>query len=81
LSIEAQSNWLGLKTLESLLTFPMDVTTKDDQAYNLTSANLDSFVGAAAAAKQGHLDSGRVLKVSIDGAADQAALDAIVDNR
>jgi len=81
LSIEAQANWLGIKSLESLLTFPMEITADNDAAYSLTSVNVDAFVSAAVAAKQGHLDSGRTLKVSIDAAADQTALDAIVDSR
>lgn len=81
LSAPAQSNWLGLKTLESLLTFPVEVTTIDDKSYSITSANLNSFVGVAAGVKQSHLDSGRVLKVSINNALNKTSLDAITDNR
>lgn len=81
LSEPAQLNWVGLKTLEAALTWPVNITTKDDKQYSLTQANLDSFMGTGLAAKQAHLDSGRALKLQVDAATDQATLDAIVDNR
>lgn len=81
MSPEAQANWIGLKTMESLLTFPVEITTSDDEAYSLTQANLNAFCGTALAAKQVHLDSGRALKVQVKNATDEAGVDAVVDNR
>ena len=63
------------------MTFPIDISTKDDNEYSLEQADLDAFLGAALATKQGHLDSGRTLKVSVANATNQAELDAVVDNR
>jgi len=81
LSQNAQINWVGLKTLESVLTWPVNITTKGDNQYSLEQADLDTFMGTGLAAKQAHLDSGRALKIQVNAAADQAALDAVVDNR
>lgn len=81
LSTSAQMNWVGLKTLESLFTWPVDISTKDDNEYSLVQANLDAFLDAGRLAIQGHLDSGRTLKVSVADAVDQTALDAVTDTR
>lgn len=81
LSREAQINWLGLKTLESLLNWPVTVTTKDDLEYSLENSNLNNFLGTASLTKQSHLDSGRTLKLEILQATNQTELDAVVDNR
>ena len=81
LSEPAQLNWVGMKTLEALMSFPSDITTKDDGLYSLTQANLDPFIGTAMATKQAHLDSGRLLKISINAATTIEEIDAIEDNR
>lgn len=81
LSQAAQINWVGLKTLESLLSWPVSITTKSDDEYQLSQANLDSFIGAGKAVVQTNLDSGRQLKVQINAATTEAELDAIQDNR
>jgi len=81
LSEYAQINWTVLKTLESLFTWPVDISTKADGEYSLTQANLDAFLDAGRLAVQGPMDSGRALKLSVNAAADQAALDAVVDTR
>ena len=81
LSLPAQKNWLGLKVLESMLTWPVAITTINDNEYQLAQANVNNFVGAGQMVIQTHLNSGRALKVQISSAANKAAVDAIVDNR
>jgi len=81
LSEESQLNWMSLVVKENNLTWPVEITTNNDEAYSLTQVNMPAFTNTATGTKQAHLDSGRALKVSIDAAADQTALDAIVDGR
>ena len=81
LSLAAQKNWLGLKVLESLITWPISITTFDDSMYSLSQANLVPFLGTGEAVIQAHLDSGRLLKIQVASAIDKAALAVIVDNR
>jgi hypothetical protein len=81
LSLNAQVNWLGLKTLEAVMTWPVNVATLNSDQYSLAQANLIPFVGTAAATVQARLDSGRTLKVSLNNATTQAELDAVLDNR
>lgn len=81
LSLEAQKNWLALKSLESMFTFPVEITTLDNKAYSLQQANLDSFVGLGIQTVQGHLNSGRALKEQVCNATTLSEIDNIVDNR
>ncbi len=84
LSEPAQTNWIGLKQAADagMITFPTSVSTKDDGEYSIAdAAELANFYGAGLAAKKSHLDSGRSLKISINSAADEAAVDAVVDSR
>jgi len=81
LSTNAQANWNNLHNQESEFTWPLDVSTIDHDEYSLIQANLHAFWTAAKDALNGHLDSGRALKKSIFDAADEAAVDAVVDTR
>jgi len=81
LSQNAQLNWVGLKSLETLITFPINVTTKGDGEYSLAEANLNAFIGAGKAAVQAHLDSGRALKVQVSACVSIAEVNAVADNR
>lgn len=81
LSVAAQTNWNTLKDSESEFTWPVEVSTLDNNAYDLTAANLSAFWTAGKDAIKGHLDSGRALKKSVFDAADTAAVDAVVDSR
>lgn len=81
LSLKAQINWLGIKTLEALTTWPVTITTIDDNSYSLAQADLDSFMSQALGTKQSHLDSGRALKVQVNAATTVEGVDAVVDNR
>lgn len=81
LSLEAQKNWLALKSLESMFTFPVEITTLDNKAYLLQQSNLDSFVGLGIQAVQGYLNSGRALKEQVCSASTLPEVDSIIDNR
>lgn len=81
LSLAAQKNWLGLKVLESLVTWPVSVTTITDGEYSLSQANLIPFMGTGQATLQANLNSGRALKIQINQAVDKEAVNAITDGR
>jgi hypothetical protein len=81
LSLPAQINWSGLVTLQSILTWPMKVTTWDDMEYTLTLENLLYFIGTGKDVITGAIDSGRALKVEINNATTVEELNAIIDSR
>lgn len=81
LSQAAQINWVGLKSLKSLMAWPVNITTLNDGEYALAQANLDSFIGTGKFVVQSHLDSGRALKSQILATTTIAELDAVEDNR
>ena len=81
LSTNAQVNWIGMKTLESLISWPLNITTKKDNQHSLPQTELNTFVGTAKGVVQSHLDSGRALKVATNACTTVAEVDAIVDNR
>ena len=81
LSANAQRNWDSIKTSKADYTFPLDITTMDNDTYSLTNPNVQSFWVAARDAVKTPLDSGRVLKTTIHDAIDIAAVDAVIDNR
>jgi len=84
LSELAQINWIGLKISEqnAILTYPFDVSTKDDGEYSLPDAQaIQDFFATGVGVKIGHIQSGRALKVSVKNAVDEAAVDAVIDNR
>lgn len=81
LSVHAQANWNTLKDSETDFTWPVEISTKDNNVYDLTQANLSTFWIAGRDAVKGHLDSGRALKKSVFDAVDEVAVDAVVDTR
>lgn len=81
LSLNAQLNWLGIKSLSEVLSFPIEVTTIDDGVYNLAQDDVLPFVATAAATVQAYLESGRALKQLALAAEDHDALDEVVDPR
>jgi len=85
LSNEAQTNWLGIKTLEGVLTWPMGITgwseEENDHTYYLSQANLTYFIATGMAVIKAAVDSGRALKMSVVAATTQEGLDAVVDSR
>jgi hypothetical protein len=81
LSANAQRNWDSIKTSKPDYSFPLDITTIDNNTYSLTNANVQAFWVAARDVVKSHLDSGRALKKSIFDAVDIAAVNLVVDNR
>lgn len=81
LSIQAQMNWSALFSMQSLISFPIGVTTLDNTTYSLSIGNLIPFIGTGMTVVKTAIGSGRALKIAVNNAADQAALDAVVDTR
>lgn len=81
LSPNAQRNWDSIKTSKADYTFPLNVSTIDNNVYSLTNPNVQAFWVAARDALKNHLDSGRILKKAIFDAIDIPAVDAVIDNR
>lgn len=80
-SHHAQMNWNSLRNQTGEYTWPLNISTKDNNTYSLLQANVPAFWTELIDALADHVDSGRVLKKSIFIAADIAAVDAVVDNR
>lgn len=81
LSPAAQMNWSGLKTFETLLTWPVKVTASGDVEYSLAQANLIPFVGTALGTVAAHYTSGRALKLQVNACETAAQVEAVVDSR
>ena len=81
LSTAAQINWNVLKNTESEFSWPVDISTKDNDTYSLIQVNLSAFWTIVKDTIKGHLDSGRVKKKQVFDAVDQEALDLVVDDR
>jgi len=81
LSVYAQINWTEIHTNQSAFTFPLDISTLDNNEYSLAEANVVAFWTAGKDTLKRHLDTGRILKKQIFDAADRAASEAIVDER
>jgi len=84
LSLSAQSNWLGVLTAGAAagLTYPYPVATLDNAYYAAAdAAEMVTLATAALTRKGWAVGTGALLKKSIEDAADQDAVDAIVDSR
>ena len=84
LSSHAQLNWIGMKTadIQDLLTFPMGITTIDDDEYSIQNkSSLTTFYVTGLVYKKSILDSGRNLKVAVKAATTKAEIDLVLDNR
>jgi hypothetical protein len=79
----AQLKWLGMYTSRSDLSYPVTVPTKDDTQFAslVDATDVVTYYTALLARIQTVLTGGVTLKALISAAADQAELDAIVDNR
>lgn len=79
----AQLKWLGMYTSRADLSYPVTVPTKDDLSFVslIEAADIATYYAALLARIQTVLSGGVTLKALIAAAPDQAALDAIVDNR
>jgi len=84
LSSNAQTNWIGLKQASSLglISFPYDVTTKDDLQHSIIDeADLTAFYATGLGTKSAHVASGRALKILVNAETTIEGVDSIVDNR
>ena len=81
LSLSAQTNWNTLKDSKPDFTWPVEISTIDSNSYDLATGDLQAFWTAGRDEIKGHLDSGRALKKSVFDAANEAAVDAVVDAR
>lgn len=84
LSITAQLNWSGVITMGAAdsLTYPYPVATMYNDYYMAADIAEMLVIAAAALSRKGWaVGTGAVFKKSIADAVDQAALDAIIDNR
>ncbi len=79
----AQLKWLGMYTSRTALSYPVTVPTKDDSEFVsiINTSEIETYYNTLLARIQAVLSGGVTLKAQIVGAASQAALDAIVDNR
>ena len=76
LSLSAQINWSNLLFLPESF-FPVNLSTKDDDVYSLTYANVQLFYQAALNGKNAPLQEGNVLKQQVKLAITKEELDLI----
>lgn len=84
LSSAAQVNWIGLKQASDsgLITFPYDITTKDDATYSLPdSTSLTIFYATGIGTVSSRLSSGRILKELVNSKTTVVDVEAVTDNR
>ena len=82
LSDNAQRVWMGLKIAESVQTFPVKISTKDSQRFEIDDlTELDNFWLTIMGTVKAHYTSGGDLRDSVNLATDEAGVDAVVDNR
>ena len=81
LSSDSRAEWLGLKTLESSLAWPVILPTITGGYYTLVQANLDGFINAGLLVYRSYKQSSRLLKEQIDACATLEEAAAIVDDR
>lgn len=81
LSLEAQMNWMGLLALQTLFSWPINVTTLDNKQYSLALSNLTAFIGVGSGTVAAAIGSGRALKLAVNAATDAAGVAAVVDSR
>lgn len=81
LSVQAQMNWIGLYSFQSLFVFPINVTTLANTAYPLSHDDLVAFIGVGAGVVATAIGTGRALKILVNAAETKEDLSAIVDTR
>ncbi|MBW1635269.1 MAG: hypothetical protein JRJ68_03240 [Deltaproteobacteria bacterium] len=81
LSIYAQNNWNTIHDNKADFTFPFEITTKDNDIYDLNEVDVDSFWNTAVGTVATHWGTGRGLKKQIFDAQTKEAIDAVTDNR
>lgn len=81
LSAQAQTNWLGLISLQSLFVWPMGITTNEDTTYLLAQGSVTAFVATGCGVIAAAIGSGRAMKIAANAASTHEDLDAVVDSR
>jgi hypothetical protein len=83
LSANAQMNWTNVYQNRANWTYPLKVSIYATSGeYSLADQTaVENFYSAGISRIKTILDGGRQLKIDIDAAVDQTALDAVVDNR
>ncbi len=78
----AQLNWLALRMERSTLTYPYEITTKQDtQYYVQNEEEMKTFTDLAIAHKESIIKLGRALKIQILSCENLEELESIVDER
>ena len=84
LNPDSITDWIGTKQACDLgfLTYPFFISTINDEEFSLTDSTMvTNFYIAGLTAKVVAATGGRALKISVNDAANQTELDAVVDNR
>jgi len=83
LSLPAQLTWLGMYQTRAALTYPVSVSTKNDQTIIelADEAAVEAFYAAGVATVRSSLDSGTALKVQLNAAGTEVDIEDIEDNR
>lgn len=82
LSTAAQLNWTALFSARDVVPYPVQATTADDGKHSFPDpATVARFGVTAIGTVRALLDSGIALKVAVNAASNQAAIDAVVDAR
>lgn len=78
----AQRNWMALDQFKAFHSYPVSVTTEDDNSYSFATAEeISNFVLTAVGTINYHYSTGRALKIQVNVATDLSGVDAVVDNR
>jgi hypothetical protein len=80
MSTSAQINWSNFPNLPDAL-FPLPIMDITETLYMLALADKTNFYLSALNYKNTQLQSGSVLKAQIKACADEACVNAIIDNR
>lgn len=81
LSIPAQINWSSIRENKLDYSWPVRITTIDDENYYLSLLDVDSFWIAARDEVQSHYDSGAELKEQVGLATTIEEVEAVEDDR
>lgn len=82
LSSDAQINWTNMFIAKTLLSFPLEISTRDSGTHTIADGDVvTNFYATGIAAVNAHLDSGRSIKQQLIQAQTQEELDAVVDGR
>lgn len=81
LSTNAQINWMSLRVLKDLFTWPLEISTLNNETYRLAFENIDDFCNIARDTIYNNLTSGRLLKKAVTEATSIEEVNAVIDHR